>query len=574
VDYINRMLGTADSYLSDPDVPLSTDGVVHDSFDALVYDELLDEAPALAELVSNIAWKWSYARDCIRDVLMLFWQADPRVRTAEEMDPRFLQNRAVAADIESAPETPLTRTMTRHDRYGAAMATLAVAKKIEQALERFKKAQEAADEAARQREELRDKMKELAQKLAELLQALAPMMMIPGDPDCDGMSIPMVTGIPLLDDDGNPVPGSENEPVPAMNGPLTEDQQAAVDALQELLDEIGQDVEAAAKALQEAYDEARKTEIAMRSPINDAVQEAGDSLREEQELFSSWGKDPGEIKKLSFEERAALAKKLRNSRLSKYADLLGRFRIMVSSLRVRKTQYGRDEVIGTELSGELDRVLGSELARSRHPALRLDFLQRFEEDQLLSRKYQGIEKLGKGAIIAAIDNSGSMTYTDKGGISREAWAKAFSLALLDYCRQERRDFVGINFSSSSQQKVWHFPKGQGDISKVLEFVEHFFNGGTDYEHPLDLATNILEKEFNENGRPKGDIIFITDDDCRVSPDWLHRFKERQHNLDFRVWGIAVGTHAGNALKAISNNVRSITEFVDPMSVSDIIKALD
>lgn len=567
MDYINRMLGTADSYLSDPDTPLATDGVVHDLFDERVYAELLDEAPALAEMVDNLGWKYSYTRDLVRDVLMLFWQSDPRVRTAEEMDPRFLQNRAVASDIEAAPDTPLTRTLTRHDRYGSAMATLAIAKKVEQALERFRKAQEAADEAAKQKEEERERLQSLMQALRDLRDALAPFM------DNETGEMMMQSGVPLLDGDGNPVPGSENEQFPAMQGPLTQEQQELVDALQEAIDNYEEQLQTLADAMAKAQQEANDTERAMRQPVSEAVEEAGSMLAAEQELFSAWGLDPGEVKKLDFKERAALAAKLRGNRLSKYADLLGRFKIMVASMRTRKTQYGRDEVIGTELSGELDRVLGSELARSRHPALRLDFLERFDEGKLLSHKYQGIEKVGKGAVICEVDNSGSMKQSH-GGVTREAWAKAFALALLDYCKSTRRDFVGINFSSSNQQRVYRFPKGESNLDQAIEFVEHFFDGGTDYMKPLDLATDILEKEFNVSGRAQGDIIFITDDDCRVTPEWLSAYKKRKEKLGFRTWGIAVGTHAGNALASLSDNTRSITEFVDPMAVSDIVRLLD
>lgn len=570
MDYINRLLGTADEYVSDPDKPLDTDATVHDLFDEELYTGLLDEVPALAELVDELGWKYPFTRDLVRDVLMLFWQSDPRVRTKEEMDPRFLQNQAVASDINEAPDTPLTRTMTKHDRYGATMATLGVVSSIQEALDRFKEAQEAAKEAEEQRKEQQSAWQKLMEALKELREQMAPFL----DPDTGNIMGCMPGGPPP---GGEPDPNAPQGETPTQggipNGPLTEAQQAAVDNLQQMVVDFDEAKETLDEADGKAEDEAGKFGRAVRADVNEAIRQAGNDLRDEMDLFSAWGFEDGEVKKMSFKERAELARRLRSSKFHKYLDQIGRWKMMIATQSTRRTQYGRDEVVGTELAGELDRVLGSELVKSRHPAMRLDFLSRFNEDKLLSRKFVGVEKVGKGAVIAVWDESGSMRQAHAGG-TRELWAKGFTLGLLDYCRSQKRDFVGVAFSSANQQKIYRFPKGEGDINEVLGMVEHFFDGGTDYMVPLDKAVDILEDEFNQMGRAQGDIIFITDDDARVTPEWMHKYNERKTKLDFHTWGVAISSHAGNALRAISDNVREVSEFMDQQSVADIIQQLD
>lgn len=63
---------------------------------------------------------------------------------------------------------------------------------------------------------------------------------------------------------------------------------------------------------------------------------------------------------------------------------------------------------------------------------------------------------------------------------------------------------------------------------------------TDFERPLTIALERLEKEYAETKRVEADIVFVTDGICGVSPEWLKNFKERQEFLQFKVWGILIG----------------------------------
>lgn len=526
----------------EPKRSVSTDAVRQDSFDKRVYKELLDEAPALSDLAyETLGQKYDYTEELIGDIVMEFWKSDPVLRDQKEMHPRFLLNRAVAGDIAFAPETLNTRTFTQHDRYGSAMATIAITEKIKESLDKAKEAQEAAEAAA-------EAMQEFMDALSELGEALGGCALFGGQ-------------------SGSPS-GEE--------GPMTEAQAVAMARLEDAIAALEDTELSMEQTLGEAQEQADKVEQALRAPIRKTIGEVGDMLAEEADMFSSWGVEDGELQMLSFEERQKLARSLRSNRLHEFRQIIGRFRMMAKSQRSRKTQFSRDEVYSVEMSDRLPDVLATEYSKLGNRHTRLEFLQALSEGQLLSKAYHGTEKVGQGSIIALVDNSGSMTAAAGNGqsnISREAFAKAFALALLDQARAANRDFVGINFSSRNQISVFRFPKGKSSIAEVLRFVEEFYGGGTDFMQPIDRAMQILEDEYNSAGLQKADLVFITDDDCMVTPEWMRGYQERKERLGFRTFGIAVGRGAGNSLGAIADNVRSVMEFVDPMAVADIIRTI-
>ena len=61
------------------------------------------------------------------------------------------------------------------------------------------------------------------------------------------------------------------------------------------------------------------------------------------------------------------------------------------------------------------------------------------------------------AATPFLDTSHSMFEAGPGGVTREAWAEACALALLDQARHAGRDFVGIRFSAADKSKVFRFP---------------------------------------------------------------------------------------------------------------------
>jgi uncharacterized protein with von Willebrand factor type A (vWA) domain len=295
----------------------------------------------------------------------------------------------------------------------------------------------------------------------------------------------------------------------------------------------------------------------------------------------AWGVEPGQLERMSFEERARLAERLRNGRLARFAELIGRFRQMAAGERARRVEHAPGELIGITLGDDLSRLVPSELAALGVPALRAVFAARFAEQQLMLYDSRGEQESGQGAIIACIDCSDSMNYPHRGqpgAPTGEAWAKAAALALLDQARQAKRDFVGILFSSSHQVHTIHFPASRpAAIGDVIGLAEHFFAGGTDFEAPLGEAVSVLEAEYNADGRARGDIVLITDGVCDVSEEWMRGWTTARHRLGFRTFGIAIGspgaTEPGTVLDALCDNLRAIEDLTDTHLAADLFRVI-
>jgi uncharacterized protein with von Willebrand factor type A (vWA) domain len=281
---------------------------------------------------------------------------------------------------------------------------------------------------------------------------------------------------------------------------------------------------------------------------------------------------------MPFEQRARLAERLRTGRLAQWAELIGRFRQMAGGQRVRKVENATGELVGVTLGNDLSRVIPSELANLGLSELRAVFAVRYAAGELMLYDSQGEQATGRGAVIACVDTSHSMYEAGPGGVTREAWAKACALALLDQARHAGRDFVGILFSAADKIQVFRFLADQpADIAQVLDFAETFLGGGTSYQTPLSVAGELLEEEFNDAARTRGDIVVITDDDCGVTEEWMRGWNEAKHRLGFRVFGMAVGTprvaEADSVLEALCDSLRSIEDLTDVHAAADLFRVI-
>lgn len=530
---LSGLFSKARSLLNRAPAGTARDVVARGTMDQLVLEEVLENAPPLRELAEELSRQYAATGDLIADIWSLFYQPLPKLRDKPEIDPSRLHNWAVAAALNDAPETGEARSYTQLDQYGAAMATIGVGGKVRHLLEDDTEAQEREQEAQQATEQLQQAVANAAKAAARHETAQA---------------------------------GDDEATKQAAAAAL----EAATTQLSTALGDTEHAQQMAEHAIRKATENAKAK---LAGLVAEAAEEAADQLADEQELFQAWGVEDGEVRMWSFEERQAMVRMFKASPVTQHLQLMGRFKYAERSLRAKQSRHGRDEVYDITRSGRLEDVLASELALLSNRHTRRDFLTRWDEGQLLSRAYRGTEKEGKGAIIVCVDTSDSMNW-GRPGYKPAAWSKAFALALLERAKAEGRDFVGIIFSSRNQVQTFRFPKGRGPLSEVVAFVSKAYNGGTDFEKPLDTAIALLEDEFNREGRQKGDIVFITDDNCGVGDGWMASYKARKAELGFRTWGIACGKkRPGQTLDTLSDNVRAIEEFYDPTPVQDLLKAI-
>lgn len=527
-----RWLGLAQS----APAPKATGAVISDRFDDMAWRETYDQAAALGELAEELNEQHDYTDDLLRDIFLGAYKVAPQLRGREEMDPSRHFNHHVVAAMMSSPEFEELHRETAGAPYDAAMAVLAQAEALRRLLKETRTVRERAQQAKEAEEEAAAAARAVADALQQATDAAA--------------------------EDGN-VPDEEADAV----------QQAVARA-----EAADQDAE---RAAQQAAQEMATAAPGIRAAVRRAAAEAAEAAKEDAALMRAWGVEPGQLERMAFEQRAALARRLSTGRLGQFTDLIGRFRQMAFGERARRVENAPGELVGITLGDDLSRVVPSELAQLSIPAMRPLFATRYAEAQLMLYDSRGEQSIGRGAIIACVDCSFSMAQPcgdAAQGLTGEAWAKACALALLDQARQTKRDFVGILFSSNSEVGVYRFPADRpSTITDVIEFAEHFFGGGTDYQAPLSAAVELLEAEFNDEGRQRGDIVMITDGECAVTEEWMRSWNEAKHRLGFRCFGIGIGPEpaleAGSVLDALCDNLRGLDDLTDTHAVADIFRVI-
>jgi uncharacterized protein with von Willebrand factor type A (vWA) domain len=497
---------------------LHTRAIKADRFDDMTWDETFEEAPALKELADELREKHDYVPDLLADVFHAAHQTSPQLHESGEMDPSRAVNHQVARLLLEMPEFTKLRAYTASDRYAAAMAVLGQREQLITLLEQA----EAASNAARETAEAQQAAAEAAQQVIETMQAAQ-----------------------------------------SQAGPDGAVPDQATQAVENALTAVETADAAAAQAAEHVQVALARATPAMRHTLRAATAKASEQAQQEAELMAAWGVGPGQLERMDFAARAALAQRLAGSRLNQFVDLIGRFRRMASGERARRIHQAPGETVGLVPGDDLSRVLPSELANLAVPALRAIFAVRLVQRQLLTYDTRGEMHAGKGAIIACVDCSGSMRG------EREAWAKACALALLDQARAAHRDFVGILFSSAHQIATFSFPAHkEAAIEDVLAFTESFFGGRTDFMAPLDAATDILETSYHADGTQHGDIVLITDGIARITDEWRRQWNERKARLGHRLFGISVATSPG-PLDELSDSLRHITDLTAPDPAREI-----
>ena len=296
-----------------------------------------------------------------------------------------------------------------------------------------------------------------------------------------------------------------------------------------------------------------------RDEIKSIVQAAVATV---QGIIGAWSSEPGNLNRTP--ENLALLKRVRESAalrdISKY---LGRFREMLAQKKQNGYAYGRGEKYSLELGDDLSRALTSELAMLAAPETLPLFLRKYQRRQI--KQYRRREPVYKGAgdIICCLDESGSTAG------ECAAWGKAVSMTLLEIAESEGRRFALIHFSDFSTIKTDLFFPKQTTVEDRLRAAETFLNGGTDFCAPLNEALRLME----EKGFETADIVFITDGECVLPPEFISRLQEEQARRRFTITGILLDQ--GNegmdfSLKAFCQNIYRTSELTGDASVHEIV----
>lgn len=277
-----------------------------------------------------------------------------------------------------------------------------------------------------------------------------------------------------------------------------------------------------------------------------AVQQATDTVQDAKDAGQGLGMG-GAGQPLDRVKLANYFQKVReHPKLRDIMRMAGRMRALSQALQRTKVQHGRDDMVGVELGGDIARLVPSELTQlvSGIPELELLALDRLARRQALCRQYRGVERLGKGPIVVCVDESASMRG------KREIAAKALALTLAWLANQQRRWVGLVGFASGSEGTREAFPPGMLNQARLMDWLVHFYGGGTTLDVPVEELPKNYWKEFLVQGMPRGktDVIIITDAEVDCSTAMRQSYAKWSKEEQVTTYGIIIGKNNPGDLK--------------------------
>jgi uncharacterized protein with von Willebrand factor type A (vWA) domain len=482
--------------------------VESDAYDRSAFAALVAESPSLSEMAETGSRLVPHFDALLEDVFCLLFKLEPRLRPADAVSQAVPLNRALLESFRDHPLLDHLRERTQLDEVEAGLATLLLGEQVLALLraERLLPRGDLLDlfELERREDELRRRGEELAD--AESLER-----------------------------DGEKAGAAD-----------------AADAAALAEARLRQKAQQVTERLAEMPARARGALPAAAAGLSRQLAESTAEAR-------SWGSGLGAGGRSSPGRQIELGRRLAtNPKLRKLAALVGRMRAQALALRHRPFERASEEVFEIRPGRDLERLLPPELVALRHPLLRREFTRRLVEGQLLSYGLRGAEEHGRGPMIVCLDGSSSMAG------DKEVWSKAVALTLLEIARRQRRLFRFICFSSAETPlyTIDLNPRAHHEVQedRALDLAEYFPGGGTDFMVPLDAALDCLRAARYR----RGDVVLVTDGECRVEPEWLARFQAEKKKLGFAMYSVLidVGQSSRDTLAALSDRVTSVSALTD------------
>ena len=166
----------------------------------------------------------------------------------------------------------------------------------------------------------------------------------------------------------------------------------------------------------------------------------------------------------------------------------------------------------------------------------------------MCRDYQAVEMVGKGPILVAVDESGSMAGP------KVHTAKALALAMAWIARNQRRWCGLIAYSGDTGHRLVTLPASGWDEAAVMAWLEQFLSGGSD----LDVPVRELPEFYRAMKAPPGDtdVIFITDAVCHIPAEVQAAFVAWKRSAKARLITLVIQNEPGD-LESISDEVHVV-----------------
>jgi len=494
-------------------LPKNSFWIEHDAYDRRVWEHLRAEAPSLAELESSGSTLLPHFGSLLQDIFSLLFKYNTKYYTDSEVLPSALLNRNFLQAIHNGAQYEFLREQTLLNEAHAGLSTLILGERLLAMIR---------EEKLLNRRDMRDlwDIQKQEEIVSEKIEEYDNADTIPED---------------QLSEEGKK-------------------------ALQKAKEKMGGEVQGAEALLrhktQQLKDDLKKNESQTTNRMQAEAIKVAQQLEDATEEAETWGNTIGTGEKSPPGQKLELGRRLAgNEKLKKLARMVGRMKFHARALRKKVFERSSEELLEVEQGDALHRLLPHEMLSLHHPVLRKDFYRRFLDQELIQYSLRGVEEKGKGPMIVCLDGSSSMSG------DKEIWSKAVTLTLLEIARKQRRLFRSICFSSADTplQVLDMNPRDRYEVETktIMDLAEYFPGGGTDFQKPLDAALHCLR----ESRFKKGDIIFITDGECQVDPQWAENFREEKEKLGFSLFSILIdmGPASLGTLKEFSDRISTIKQ---------------
>ena len=494
-------------------LPKNTFWIEHDAYDRRVWQHLRSESPSLRELEDKGATLLPHFGSLLQDLFCLLFKFVVNYHQDAKVLPSALLNQKFLRSIHTGAQYDYLREQTLLNEAHAGLSTLILGERLLNFIRQ---------EKLLTRRDMRDlwDIQKQEDLVGEKMEEYDNADTIPED---------------QLSEQGKKALQKAKE---NMAGEV----QGAEALLRHKTNQLKEDLK---RIEDQAKNRLQAETIKVAQELEDATEEA-----------ETWGNTIGTGEKSPPGQKLELGRRLAgNDKLKKLARMVGRMKFHAQALRKKVFERSNEELLEVEQGDALHRLLPHEMLSLHHPLLRKDFYRRFLDQELIQYSLRGVEEKGKGPMIVCLDGSSSMSG------DKEIWSKAVTLTLLEIARKQRRLFRSICFSSAETplQVLDMNPRDRYEVETktVMDLAEYFPGGGTDFQKPLDAALECL----GESRFKKGDIIFITDGECQVDPQWAEQFRKEKERLGFSLFSILIdmGPASLGTLKEFSDRITTIKQ---------------
>lgn len=307
---------------------------------------------------------------------------------------------------------------------------------------------------------------------------------------------------------------------------------------------------------------AEAAEVSLEA-LEEACEVAAEHEEAQARVADTWGIEAGELRQLPLAERMALATLLDTPRARTITDLFGRLRNSMFAERAEIDGFGV-EPVDIEVGGDLSRMVGAELLSMLQGNL---FLARVGDGALRQYAMHGVDEVGRGGIILCVDSSSSMAQSHQ-GYTRELWASALKLHLLQTALREHRPMHVIDFATSVSYHRYVDPHERNPL-RILDTATDWYGGGTDFVRPLRKVVDILVDESDRNS----DVVFVSDGECRLSDRARQSYQRAIRRRGTRTWGVQLGRTPGG-LVDFCDRIFKITDLTSGRELGDLLNAVE